>query len=682
MKITSITLSNFHCFGPEPTTVLLSDLTTLIGPNGCGKTAVLQALSRIFGVSKADRGLRLADFHVPADKSLDDLNNISLFVEVRIDFPGLDAAPADGSGVPECFNQMLVDAEGATPYCRVRLEGTWTRTNLPGGDIDEQICWITTPKQAISDSDRHRIQGHERSRIHVIYIPAIRDPTRQINQASGAVLARLLRAVNWSAEVQQQVEQTSDAVATSLRSEQGVKHIEGVLASVWKSLQDFPGYSEVALRPLENRLVELLRRVEVFFGSEDRTDVIAVDRLSDGLRSLFYFALIVAGVEVEHDAARRPPSPNGSPAPFAADQIDPPDLVIFAVEEPENHLAPHYLGRIFSVFERVAKSSSSQVVFTSHSPAILSRVDPVDVRYLRLQSPSRTTTVRNITLPDGEADAYKYIKAAVRAYPELYFARLVVLGEGDSEEIVVPRLAAACGVPIDLSFVSVVPLGGRHVNHFWKLLHDLSIPHITLLDLDRERDGGGWSRVHYACTQLQAYGVPRDELFSVTAEGGKTRVLHENDVAGMTSWTLENTSLLDGWLQMLEEHDVFFAAPLDLDFAMCRAFPTEYEQTAVRGPRIPTKPSPEYDERIKAAVTATLKTNNTGGATYTDDEHHAFIWYSYLFLGKGKPTTHILALSKIADTALKANAPPVLLRLVNRIRDMLAMEERIDAKAN
>lgn len=53
-----------------------------------------------------------------------------------------------------------------------------------------------------------------------------------------------------------------------------------------------------------------------------------------------------------------------------------------------------------------------------------------------------TTKVRAITLPDKEklADQYKFIKEAVKAYPELYFAKLVVLGEGDSEEIILPKI--------------------------------------------------------------------------------------------------------------------------------------------------------------------------------------------------------------------------------------------------
>ena len=61
------------------------------------------------------------------------------------------------------------------------------------------------------------------------------------------------------------------------------------------------------------------------------------------------------------------------------------------------------------------------------------------------------------TSPSAEEEASKFIREAVRTYPELYFARFVVLGEGASEEVVLPRLAEAMGLDIDRSFVAVVP---------------------------------------------------------------------------------------------------------------------------------------------------------------------------------------------------------------------------------
>ena len=120
---------------------------------------------------------------------------------------------------------------------------------------------------------------------------------------------------------------------------------------------------------------------------------------------------------------------------------------------------------------RLSKSPRGQVLLASHSPGILSRVSPADVRYLRL-NPKRKSEVHKLILPTSKDAAFKYVNEAVRAYPELYFSNLVILGEGDSEQVVLPEIAKALGVPLDVNFVSFVPLGGRHVNHFWKLLSD------------------------------------------------------------------------------------------------------------------------------------------------------------------------------------------------------------------
>ncbi len=40
------------------------------------------------------------------------------------------------------------------------------------------------------------------------------------------------------------------------------------------------------------------------------------------------------------------------------------------------------------------------------------------------------------------------------------------------------------------------------------------------------------------------------------------------------------------------------------------------------------------------------------------------VWYTYFFLNRGKPSTHIAALSQLSDEELKENVPPVLQRLI------------------
>jgi putative ATP-dependent endonuclease of OLD family len=51
MFLERVNLTNFQCFGPEPTTIRFdTQLTATLGGNAAGKTAACQALSRLFSV--------------------------------------------------------------------------------------------------------------------------------------------------------------------------------------------------------------------------------------------------------------------------------------------------------------------------------------------------------------------------------------------------------------------------------------------------------------------------------------------------------------------------------------------------------------------------------------------------------------------------------------------------------
>lgn len=667
MRITSLTISNFRCFGATPTRISLDDMTTFVGGNACGKTAVLGALARMFGVTQGDRGIRKGDFHLPPGENLNAVPELNLFMEARIDFPEL-AGDMEQDSVPAFFRQMKVEAPKEPLHCRVRLEAKWTKTSLPEGEVEESLSWVNTADEAVKPEHKLKMTGDQRSRIHVLYVPATRDPIRHLRQAAGTLLHRLLGAIRWSDQVRTKVERASAASNAAFRAEAGVTVIEETINKTWAALHDFSVLKNVHLRPLNPQFEDVLRQVEMVFSPGEGEAEQPAERLSDGLRSLFYLTLITSVFHVEDQAL----GDTAADSPLLGQELEVPPLTVLAIEEPENHLAPHYLGRILKLLEEIAGSPRAQVLLTSHSPAILKRIDPVKVRHLRLDLKTHQTAVRQITLPEPADEAHKYVREAVRAYPELYFARLVILCEGASEEIVLPRLCEQAAVPVDPSFVSVVPLGGRHVNHFWRLLTDLSIPYVTLIDLDRERESGGWERVHYLIDQLVRIGHDKNKLLTVK-EDGKTKVLTDAEFAAMKNWDRAGDGMVE-WVERLEGYDVFVSFPLDLDFAMLTQFPAEYQAAkSGRGPRIPdraTKPD-VYEERRQSAVKAVLKSEAAEGKSYTDAEKDAFIWYQHLFLGRGKPSTHILALNAIPPGELGKKAPDRLKRLVKRVGKLL-----------
>lgn len=296
---------------------------------------------------------------------------------------------------------------------------------------------------------------------------------------------------------------------------------------------------------------------------------------------------------------------------------------------------------------------------TSHSPAVLSRVNPREVRYCRGDFNTRISTVKKIKLPTGSDEAARFVRGAVLAYPELYFARFVLLVEGDSERIVLPRQAEALDLLIDPAFVAIVPLGGRHVQHFWRLLSHLGIPYATLLDLDLGRAGGGFGRVKTTIKNLIEVGVSKAKLLKL----GDGSQLSDDHFEAMHTWqdSGELTNL-KGWVGSLKPHGVYFSAPLDLDLAMLKAFPDAYEAI------IPQGGGPKM--AVDKAAEAVLGTAGPGLTLYTGafkDYPDLLPAYRYHFLTRSKPATHLAALTHIKTKALRDDMPAVLKEILQHI---------------
>ena len=151
MKIESIILRNFRCFADSPVTVeLAEDLTALVGANGSGKTALLTALTRLFGTTQNMRTIRRSDFHVPPGGATDDPSSVELSIEVVLIFPELSGGAETSNSVAPAFNHMIVDSPGGDPFCRLRLEARWTDDGTIEGHVEQDLYWILTVEDPCS----------------------------------------------------------------------------------------------------------------------------------------------------------------------------------------------------------------------------------------------------------------------------------------------------------------------------------------------------------------------------------------------------------------------------------------------------------------------------------------------------------------------------------------------------
>ena len=696
MKIISISLRNFRCFGDSPVTVdLADDITALVGANGSGKTALLIAMTRLFGTTQNLRTIRRSDFHVPPGGTTDAPSAVELSIEVVLIFPELSGGSGAGSSVAPVFNHMIVDSPGGDPFCRLRLEASWTDDGTIEGHVDQDLFWVLTADEPVPEDRKQRVTPNDRGRIQVYYIPANRDPAPEFRSAARNSAGRLVRAISWLQGTRDTVESASEKIRDTLGSERAVDVINRLLQRRWDELRDSHASASATLKFGGSGFEEIIRDVGVVFPEADGSEH-DLSGLSEGQQSLFYMALVAAVFDAERQVAglspagkkggtnqsgtiddQENPGPEGiGTSGFLMDRFGLiPDLIVFALEEPENHLAPHYLARIIGLLRSLTETGRAQAVFSSHSPSVLRRVSPEEIRHLRLETATHVSIVKRVTLPESTEESSKFVREAVVAYPELYFGKFVILAEGPSEEVVLPKMASALALPIDRSFVCIVPLGGRHVNHFWRLLTELDIPYATLLDLDAGRQTGGWARVKYVCEQLLRIGIDQAELLEFEYDGHSHKISKE-DLDNLHKKPFNGFSDLLPWVSHLEKFDVFFSIPLDFDLHMLSRFPDAYKNIeAGNGPTIPPEDSPEWEPYVRRAIGVAVGNDETVIELYMKNSHEwkeLFPWYRYLFTSRSKPATHIQALAELGHGEIKENAPPPLLRLLDRCKEAVS----------
>jgi len=640
MKLHHLRISNFRSFGPGMTEIDFQNLTFLIGPNGAGKTALLRALSHLFDFSPNARRVQPGDFHIPIDETPDKApNERTLFIEADFVFPELADETKSHPTIPPNFAHMRLETAAGPAKMRFRLDATIDQAR----EIEEEFNYVLRADDKGQPLNKAIVPRADRSSIHIHYLPARRDPSDHISYTATSLIGRLLRSANWTAE-KENIKGFTKQISDCLSANPSVTFLSQKIDEAWKQVHRGTFFADPEISFVESQIETVLRHLSVSFGPGHGEDRVDFARLSDGQKSMLYLSLVIAiqriGIAVL----------GGKDKSFDIGKLKPPIFTMVAMEEPENSLSPHYLGRVTNALAAFSAGDAAQAFIATHSPSMLRRVAPEAVRYIKLDE-KRNSVVTSIVLPATADEAHKFVREAVQAFPELYFSRLAILCEGDSEEIVVPRLIRAKGLGADESAISVVPLGGRHVNHFWRLLHGLGIPHVTLLDLDLARHQGGWGRIRYAAKQLL--------LFAPATCGIEQKTIDE-----LPAWNVDPQTLpadqMTTWISYLEGQAVFFSAPLDLDMSMIEQFRSSYGIS-------PVDLVAPTNNQLKAVLGDSFER----AEQYTEDQQKLFVSYHRIFKLGSKPAAHLNALASLTDAQLLAAMPPTLNRLAEFIANKL-----------
>lgn len=178
---------------------------------------------------------------------------------------------------------------------------------------------------------------------------------------------------------------------------------------------------------------------------------------------------------------------------------------ILALEEPEIYLHPQAQRNLFRVLCEIA-DSGIQVIISTHSShfvdtecfdsiGLVRKVnDPAieGCQHTILTLVTKAALVEHCYktgVPEGKAtieNITEYYKSTSNhRLNEAFFARFVILVEGETEELALPEYLAAAGLDCDRRGVSVIAVQGKNqIPKYWRLFSKFGIPMLVIFDND------------------------------------------------------------------------------------------------------------------------------------------------------------------------------------------------------
>jgi predicted ATP-dependent endonuclease of OLD family len=131
---------------------------------------------------------------------------------------------------------------------------------------------------------------------------------------------------------------------------------------------------------------------------------------------------------------------------------------IILIEEPEMFLHPQMQRSLYSTLRRLA--DTNQIIYTTHSPHFVSIPEYRNVLLVR-QTRADGTKITRSNLLDEQWRREKLRQAFDAERSELFFARRILIVEGDTERLSLPEFAKKLGLDIDGAAATVVEVGGK-----------------------------------------------------------------------------------------------------------------------------------------------------------------------------------------------------------------------------
>ena len=293
------------------------------------------------------------------------------------------------------------------------------------------------------------------------YLSALRDATKDFSPRS-SFWAPFLRNPSIEPALRKQIEDELSALNTKVIDAHG--NLQKVKTNMAKAQQIVAlGKNDpVSIEALPSRILDVLSRTQINMVSTTGASI-PLGRHGAGAQSLSVIFLFEAFLDA-----------------MLADAYDRLSEPIMALEEPEAHLHPSAIRRLWSTIE----SMKGQKIIATHSGDLLSEVPLLSIRrFCRVKGKIEVHRIGAATLGKEDMRKVKYHIQSSRG--ELFFARCWILVEGETDYWVVRRAASILDIDLEGYGIRIVTYAHVGAETLVKIANDLYIPWYCIADGDQ-----------------------------------------------------------------------------------------------------------------------------------------------------------------------------------------------------